>query len=530
MKESATFAAAARPRRSAAGPLVALVERLGTRIGYGTLVVRTPAGELFEFGEVRAGEPRGIWQLHSWRALWALLARGATGLAEAYLAGHWDSPDLTALLQVAAVNERRLGRAAAGSTWLQWSDRLRHRWRANSPRQARRNIAYHYDLGNDFYAAWLDRSMTYSAAMFTAPGETLEAAQARKYASLADLAGITTGDRVLEIGCGWGGFLEYAAGVLDVEVTGVSISRAQVDYVVDRLARRGLSDRARVELRDYRDLVGCYERIVSIEMFEAVGEAYWETYAARLAALLAPVVRRACRIITIAEDRFEQYRRQPDFIQRHVFPGGMLPSKTALEAVLARAGLTVTARHCFGLDYARTLACWRTASRRPGRVSPSWASTNVSGACGCSISPIAKRAFAAAPSTSCNCGSSTPHEHGPARDGLARRRPARARRRPAGHPGGRVAANLVRTRTRTRLRVTGVVLALARVLDFLVDPLIGLLTDAGARRPALQAVGPARGLAGGYGLARAGLPAGAGRAGLAGARRRDPCSSAGACS
>jgi len=358
MKDTASFLAAA-PRRRQMGPIPALLKRIGDRIRYGTLVIQTPGGDRFAFGEGAANEPVGVWEIKRWTALWALLMRGATGLAESYLDGHWDSPDLTALLQLAAVNERNLGACAAGNPLLLWGDRLRHRLRANSPRQARKNIAYHYDLGNAFYALWLDETMTYSAAQFEGPAESLEVAQTRKYAHLAQLVGVSGNETVLEIGCGWGGFLDYAAGTLGADVTGVSISRAQVDYARARMAGSGLEAKARVELRDYRDIDGCFDRIVSIEMFEAVGEAYWDNYACQVKRLLAPHGAAGLQVITIADDRFEQYRRTPDFIQRYIFPGGMLPTKTALSETFARVGLAVTASCAFGLDYARTLAHWR---------------------------------------------------------------------------------------------------------------------------------------------------------------------------
>ncbi len=357
MKSSATLAAGAR-RRSPSLPAL-LLARIGRRIHHGTLEVHTPGGETLTFRGVEAPSRHACWQLHNWKPLTALLTRGALGLAESYLAGDWDSPDLPAFLGVAAANERHFGAAAAGVSLLHVADRLRHLLNANSRRQAARNIAYHYDLGNDFYAHWLDPSMTYSAALYDGPGDTLEQAQQRKYARLAGLAGITAGSRALEIGCGWGGFLEHAAGTLGADVSGVSISREQCDYAAGRLARAGLGERARVAFRDYRDLGGQYDHIVSIEMFEAVGEAYWDTYARKLKALLAPGGRAALQIITIEQARFETYRRGADFIQRYVFPGGMLPSYEALAATLGRAGLAITDRLDFGLDYARTLVDWR---------------------------------------------------------------------------------------------------------------------------------------------------------------------------
>ncbi|MGE0484056.1 MAG: class I SAM-dependent methyltransferase [Gammaproteobacteria bacterium] len=334
-----------------------LVDLLGRRLRRGTLQVETPRGERLDFGD--GGAPQATWQLRHPRALWRLLTGGALGFAEGYLAGDWDTPDLMALLDLAAANEAALGAAAGGRGWLALGERLRHRLRANSRRQAQRNIAYHYDLGNDFYAAWLDDTMTYSAAVFATPDEPLEQAQGRKYTRLADLAGVAPGRCVLEVGCGWGGFMSHAA-TRGADVTGLSISAEQVAYANARMQREGLAGRARAVFRDYRDASGSYESIVSIEMFEAVGEAYWDTYARQLACLLAPGGRAALQVITIEPARFDGYRHNPDFIQRHVFPGGMLPSEPVLHAVLERAGLAVVEQHACGYDYARTLARWRT--------------------------------------------------------------------------------------------------------------------------------------------------------------------------
>jgi cyclopropane-fatty-acyl-phospholipid synthase len=357
MKTSSTAATVSAAPSAARDSLTArLVGLLGRRLCQGSLQVVTPRGERLDFGD--GGAPQAVWRLHHPRALWRLVSGGALGFAEGYLAGDWDTPDLMALLDLAAANEAALGAAAGGRGWLAAGERLRHRLRANSRRQAQRNIAYHYDLGNDFYSAWLDDTMTYSAAVFAAPDEPLEAAQARKYARLAELAGVAPGRQVLEIGCGWGGFMSHAA-TRGATVTGLSISAEQVAYANVRMQREGLAERARAVFRDYRDAGGSYESIVSIEMFEAVGEAYWDVYARQLAALLAPGGRAALQVITIEPDRFDGYRRNPDFIQRHVFPGGMLPSEPVLHEVLGRAGLTVVERHACGYDYARTLARWR---------------------------------------------------------------------------------------------------------------------------------------------------------------------------
>lgn len=356
MKQTGTIAASG----AGASLIAPLLERLGQRVRTGTLVVRTPDDRAYEFRGADAATPRVEWHLHSWKTLLAVVSRGALGLGESYLAGYWSTPDLPAFMQFAADNERSLGGSASGISALRTGDRILHWLRRNSPRRARRNIASHYDLGNDFYRQWLDPSMTYSAALYAGEDLSLEQAQENKYARLARLAGVSRGSNVLEIGCGWGGFMVYAAGELGASVTGVSISAAQCEYAAARLKNAALETHTQVSLTDYRELDGRYDHIVSIEMFEAVGEAYWDTYAARLKQLLAPGGRAALQLITIEQARFEKYRREPDFIQRYVFPGGMLPSYAALESCLARQGLAITDRLDFGLDYARTLAAWRS--------------------------------------------------------------------------------------------------------------------------------------------------------------------------
>jgi cyclopropane-fatty-acyl-phospholipid synthase len=356
MKQTGTIAA----RQLRAPSLVSgALERLGRGVKYGALTIETPSGDRSEFIGSEPLPGAAVWKLNNWKPLWALATRGAMGLAESYLAGDWDSPDLAGFLYFGSVNERSFGDSTKGVAALRLGDRLRHLLRSNSPSRARRNIAYHYDLGNDFYASWLDRSMTYSSALFEGDNDSLELAQQRKYARLADVAGLDAGVHALEIGCGWGGFMEYAAVERGARITGVSISAEQCDYARARLARTTASAQAAVEFCDYRQLEGQYKHIVSIEMFEAVGEAYWPTYAAKLKSLLAPGGRVALQTITIEQARFEGYRRSPDFIQRYVFPGGMLPTKAALASTLSEAGLKITDRLDFGHDYARTLVEWR---------------------------------------------------------------------------------------------------------------------------------------------------------------------------
>lgn len=302
-----------------------------------------------------------IWHVRRWRTFARLIARGDIGFAEGYMAGDWDTPDLTALLVAFAENYEALERMMSGSAIWRGINAARHALSHNSRRGARQNIMAHYDLGNDFYAAWLDPGMTYSAALFEDPTVTLEQAQTAKYAALARAADIRPGQSVLEIGCGWGGFAEYLARDLGVSVTAITLSPAQKAYAERRMEAAGLSDRVSIQLVDYRDVVGVFDRIVSVEMFEAVGEAYWTAYFDRIRDLLAPGGMAALQIITIREDLFEDYRRRPDFIQLHVFPGGMLPSEPRLLDVIRRSRLSGRVVRHLGQDYAETLSRWRAA-------------------------------------------------------------------------------------------------------------------------------------------------------------------------
>ena len=287
-----------------------------------------------------------------------LLTGGTLGFAQSFMDGDLDSPDIGAVLELALSNEAQLGAVLASSSLFKALARLRHKLRRNSKKGSRRNIAYHYDLGNAFYGLWLDQTMTYSSALFRTGQESLEKAQEQKYASMVDQMGAKPGDHVLEIGCGWGGFAEYAAAKRGLKVTGLTISKAQHDYAVARIAAAGLSDRVEIKLQDYRDEKGVYDGIASIEMFEAVGEKYWPTYFNTLRERLKPGAQATLQIITIADDRFAMYRKTVDFIQKYIFPGGMLPSPSALKAEIARAGLEFTGSIEFGQSYSQTLRRW----------------------------------------------------------------------------------------------------------------------------------------------------------------------------
>ena len=288
-----------------------------------------------------------------------LIREGDLGFSDAYLDGWWSTPDLQALLDVIQMPENNeFGDSYPGIVFARAYERLRFRLNSNSKAQARKNIARHYDLGNDLYRLWLDETMTYSSALFETGQESLETAQRRKYASIVDQMAAKPGDHVLEIGCGWGGFAEYAAKERGLRVTALTISQAQYDFAVDRMVKAGLSDRVSIQLRDYRDERGLYDGIASIEMFEAVGERYWPTYFNLVRERLRPGKQATLQIITISEARWPVYRKGVDFIQKYIFPGGMLPSPSALRNEVNRAGLQITGSIEFGESYSLTLRRW----------------------------------------------------------------------------------------------------------------------------------------------------------------------------
>ncbi len=293
-----------------------------------------------------------------------VLRSGDIGLGEGYIAGEWSSPDLVALLSLAMRNRGALDRAVYGSAWGTLLHRVVHAWRRNSRTGSRRNIAAHYDLGNDFYRLWLDPSMNYSAAWFDGDdARSLVDAQHAKMDRALDEARVDASSRVLEIGCGWGALAERAAR-RGAHVDGVTLSREQLAWGQQRLRDAGLHERAVLALRDYRDLGRGpgwrpYDAVVSIEMFEAVGREYWDTWFDTLARTLAPGGRACVQSITIRDDLFERYARSTDFIQQYVFPGGLLPGPDVFRAHAAKAGLVVERELGFGADYARTLKLWR---------------------------------------------------------------------------------------------------------------------------------------------------------------------------
>jgi len=322
----------------------------------GRLDVAMPDGRVFR---VEGGEPGPVCaiEVHNPDIFARMLREGDLGFCEGYMDGWWSTPDLMALMDLVHQGEQ-MADAYPAMGLVRFYERVRFWFQSNTRSQARKNISYHYDLGNDFYSLWLDDTMTYSSALFETGQESLEAAQKAKYARLVDEIGAEPGEHVLEIGCGWGGFAEYAAKERGLRVTGLTISKEQLAYARDRIARAGLSDLVDFRLQDYRDERGRYDGIASVEMFEAVGQKYWPVYFDTVRDCLKPGRRAALQIITVEEKRWEVYRKGVDFIQKYIFPGGMLPPPNLLRAEVERAGLTLSRSFEFGQSYSDTLRRW----------------------------------------------------------------------------------------------------------------------------------------------------------------------------
>lgn len=337
----------------------AAMRLMATNWTTGTLIFELPSGrELRMEGAVRPG-PAARILVRDFRFIRRVLSAGDIGFAEGYMAGEWDTPDLAAVLEAVSCNSEGLIRLITGAPVFRFAGMFNHLRRANTRKGAQKNIHAHYDLGNAFYSRWLDETMTYSSALYAAPDQPLSAAQLNKYRALADSIGLQDGQHVLEIGCGWGGFAEFAAAEVGARVTGVTISREQYDFARERMFRLGLNERADIRFVDYRDVEGRFDRVASIEMFEAVGEKYWPAYFGKIAQVLSPGGRAGLQIITIRDELFDGYRRRMDFIQKYIFPGGMLPSEARLKRETEAAGLSWQGLTRFGQHYADTLAEWR---------------------------------------------------------------------------------------------------------------------------------------------------------------------------
>ncbi len=340
----------------------AILARWLSGIQTGRLTVEFPSGVRQTFGSADANFQASVI-IRDLRVVLRMLVGGDMGLAEGYLEGEWDTADLASLLMLGMLNREALSDAIDGSWMATALNRIRHARRANTRKGSRRNIAAHYDLGNAFYRLWLDESMTYSSALFTEGDDSLPQAQRRKYLRLAEKLDLRPGDRVLEIGCGWGGFAEIAAAEFGCQVVGLTLSKEQAGYARNRMAQAGLMPQVDIRIQDYRDVRGDFDKIVSIEMFEAVGQENWGTYFVVLDRCLKPGGRAALQSITIADEHFESYRQNPEFIQRYIFPGGMLPGPAVFEKAVCDAGLAISDAFYFGRSYAETLRYWARAFR-----------------------------------------------------------------------------------------------------------------------------------------------------------------------
>ena len=336
-----------------------LLLEIAPRIEKGDLSITFAEGDRYDFKGKIAG-PKAELTIREPKGLLRILKDGKMGFCEAYMAGEVSSQALEHLIEFAAVNNQQV-EAKLKMNALSWvATRLTHIMRRNSKSGSRKNISYHYDLGNDFYALWLDKTMTYSSAVFENEQVTLEEAQNAKYRKLAEMADLQAGDHVLEIGCGWGGFAEFAAREYDVRLTCITISQEQYDFAKARIETAGLSERVEIKITDYRDLdAQSFDKVVSIEMFEAVGMSYWSTYFNKISDVLRDGGKAALQVITIDDSEFDSYRATPDFIQKYIFPGGMLPSMEKIAPPIEAAGMKLEIANGYGLHYAKTLAKWR---------------------------------------------------------------------------------------------------------------------------------------------------------------------------
>lgn len=334
------------------------VVRFATGLEAGSLVLEMPNGEVYKVVGNKPG-PAAELVVHDYNFASRLFKRGDIGVAEGYMAEEWSSPDVTMFLELFCVNQGLISQAIENRRGVKLFLKLRGWLNRNTRRGSRKNISAHYDLGNAFYRQWLDPTMTYSSAVFESGQEDLSTAQTQKYRALATETGFQSSDEVLEIGCGWGGFAEFAAMEIGCNVTALTISQEQFEFAKERVFKAGLNEKVNIKFQDYRDEEGQYDRIASIEMFEAVGEQYWPVFFERMKRCLKPGGTAGLQIITIQDRFFESYRNEMDFIRRYIFPGGMLPSPLILKSLGDEADLQMVSERVFGHDYAKTLQIWR---------------------------------------------------------------------------------------------------------------------------------------------------------------------------
>src|SRR5437868_15021431 len=331
--------------------------QIDSRLAYGGIEAILPSGGKRRLG-FRGKGPKAIVRLASWLALVRLATSGSVGWYKAWALGEWSSPDPVAVFELFSVNAVPLGQVGRAKGLFRWVNAIAHRLRDNAPRKARQNIAAHYDLGNDFYSAWLDSTMTYSSARFESPDDSLENAQLRKIRTLLDRLDLKPGQRLLDIGCGWG-TLAIEAAKRGASVVGLTLSTEQKAWAERKVAEAGLSGRIEIRLQDYRDTAEQFDALASVEMVEAVGRRWWGAYLDAIARNLTSGGRAALQFITIDHRIFDRYAQNADFIQTYIFPGGMLLDESAFEALAHKRGLSWQDRAGFGLDYAETLKRWR---------------------------------------------------------------------------------------------------------------------------------------------------------------------------
>lgn len=350
-----------KPRLRDNAPLwVRIVQKWASRIAVGTLTIEFPDGRSF-YAKGHYEGPDATLLIHSPKFVWQVISGGKLGLARAYMDNNCDSPDIGVVLDLGLANEQYLKSVLSLPALTRLITNFRHRLRANTKTGSKRNIAFHYDLGNQFYTHWLDETMTYSSGLFEHPEQPLSAAQIAKYDRIIRKLNITENDHVLEIGCGWGGFAEYAARMTGCSIVGLTLSQEQAQFAKKRMINAGLSELVDIRIEDYRNCKGQFHKIVSIEMFEAVGEENWPVYFSQLKSLLHQDGEALLQVITIDEKQLNDYRRNADFIQTYIFPGGMLPSQEALSEVAGQYDLQLADKLMFGKDYEKTLLYWDDA-------------------------------------------------------------------------------------------------------------------------------------------------------------------------
>jgi len=337
-------------------PLIKIIKYKLSNIKEGKLSIILSSGKNVHFGK---GKAHSIVKLQSNKTLLRFILNGNLGIADAYIRGEWSCTDLTTFFQIILKNEDNFKKNNKGTILYHYYNKLRHLLNVNSKYGAKKNISYHYDLGNKFYSLWLDKTMTYSSAIFKfKKGEDLEIGQNRKFKYIANAAKISKKDKVLEIGCGWGSFSQYVAIKYGCRVKGITLSKNQVTYVNDLFKYSKIKDLASVELLDYRDLNGKFDKIISIEMFEALGQENWKKYFDKIKNILKPGGCAVIQTIMIDDVRFTEYRKNVDFIQKYIFPGGLLPSFSEFSSAVAQSGLNLVHYKFFGSSYAKTCNIW----------------------------------------------------------------------------------------------------------------------------------------------------------------------------